>query len=62
MKILDTFLLMLLIVMCADLLYLFYAGAWRDSIAAIEIIEIALLYGIGIMASWRLILKIKELL
>lgn len=35
---------MLLIVLAGDLLYLYYAGAWYDSVYWIELAEVVLLY------------------
>ena len=35
---------LILLVLAADLLYLYYAGAWHDPIIFIEITEVVLLY------------------
>lgn len=37
----------MLVVTCADLLYLYYGGYWFDPIVMIERIEVLLLYLIG---------------
>lgn len=45
-----------LVVLSADLLYLYHSGYWYDPIRAIEIVEVCLLYffiGLGILAIIR---------
>lgn len=45
----------LLVVLAADLLYLYYAGGWYDPIRIIEITEVLLLYVIILVAMFRII-------
>ncbi len=52
---------MLLSVLAADLLYLYYAGMWYDPICWLVAYEIALLYGIFILGIAQMIVEAKEL-
>jgi len=52
----------LLILLPADLIYLYFAGAWYDSRVAIEIAEVVLLCFISLFGVWRLFRYSKGLL
>ena len=60
-KIIDVFLMGILVVLSADLLYLYYSGAWYDPYAFIEISEIVLLYLFSIFGTLRIIHILREL-
>lgn len=60
-KIVDAVLMGILVVLSADILYLYYSGAWYDPIILIEISEVALLYLFSIVGTVRIILKLLEL-
>ena len=60
-KIIDVFLMGVLVVLAADLLYLYYSGAWYDPYAFIEISEIVLLYLFTIFGTLRIIHILREL-
>lgn len=51
----------LLIVLSADLIYLYFAGGWYDPRVAIEIAEVILLCFISLFGVWRLFRHNKEL-
>ena len=51
---------MLLLALAADLLYLYYAGAWYDPVLETEIAELVLLYIIACFAVLRAIFHVKE--
>ena len=51
----------LLIVLSADLIYLYFAGAWYDPRVAIEIAEVILLCFISLFGIWRFFRHNKEL-
>lgn len=51
---------MMLLVVSADLLYLYYAGAWTDLNRATLIAELVCLYGFIAFAIWRVYRHIKE--
>lgn len=51
---------LMLTVLAADLLYLFYAGAWHDPVAAIETAEAVALYALAVFGLVRFILHMKE--
>lgn len=51
----------ILVVLSADLLYLYYSGAWYDPYAFIEISEIVLLYLFSIFGTLRIIHILREL-
>ena len=52
---------MLLSVLAADLLYLYYAGMWYDPICWLVAYEIALLYGIFIIGIIQSVIAAKGL-
>ena len=45
----------LLIILPADLLYLYFMGAWYDPIRAIEVTELVILWGAMLLGIWRVI-------
>lgn len=50
----------MLVVLAGDLLYLYYAGAWTDPIAAVLISELVFLWGFIALGVWRIITHVKE--
>ena len=60
-KILDAFLMGFLVILSADVLYLYYSGAWYDPYILIEISEVVLLYLFSIIGTVRIVLKLREL-
>ena len=59
--ILDVLLLGIMVVLAGDLLYLYFAGAWYDPSAIIEISELATLYLVIILGVGRVAFKIRSL-
>lgn len=49
-----------LIIYSADLLYLYYIGAWHDPIKAIELTEIALLYFFIVLGVSYIIWRVRK--
>jgi hypothetical protein len=60
-KIVDVFLMGILVVLSVDLLYLYYRGAWYDPSVFIEIAEIVLLYLFSIFGTLRIVHILREL-
>ena len=60
-KIVDAILMGVLVVLSADILYLYYSGAWYDPYILIEISEVVLLYLFTIVGTVRIFLKLREL-
>jgi len=60
-KIVDAILMGVLVVLSADILYLYYSGAWYDPNILIEISEVVLLYLFTIVGTVRIFLKLREL-
>ena len=60
-KIVDVILMGILVVLAADLLYLYYSGAWYDPYAFIEISEIVLLYLFTIFGILRIVHILRDL-
>ncbi len=59
-KILDLFLLGFLVVCAADLIYLYFAGAWYD-ILLIEVTELIFLVGLIVVGIARTVVKFRDL-
>ena len=58
--ILDNFLIAVLVVCASDLLYLYFMGAWRCYIKAIEYSEVVALVLLAVIGTIRIIYKFKE--
>ena len=59
--IIDVILMGILVVLSADILYLYYSGAWYDPYLFIEISEVVLLYSFSLVGIVRIVYKLKEL-
>ena len=59
--ILDTFLLTLLVVCSADLIYLNYVNAWHDPCQLIEVTELAILTILIVVGVIRITIRITKL-
>ena len=51
----------ILVVLSADVLYLYYSGAWYDPYVFIEISEIVLLYSFSLIGIVRIVYKLREI-
>ena len=59
--IVDVILMGILVVLSADILYLYYSGAWYDPYTLIEITEVVLLYVLLIVGTIRIVYKLRDL-
>ena len=60
-KIVDVILMGILVVLSADILYLYYSGAWYDPYTLIEISEVVLLYVFLAVGTIRIVYKLRDL-
>ena len=60
-KIVDVILMGILVALSADILYLYYSGAWYDPYTLIEITEVVLLYVLLIVGPIRIVYKLRDL-
>lgn len=59
--IIDVILMGILVVLSADILYLYYSGAWYDPYIFIEISEVVLLYSFSLIGIVRIVYQLREL-
>ena len=52
---------MIAVVKSADILYLYYSGAWYDPYTLIEITEVVLLYVLLVVGTIRIVYKLRDL-
>jgi hypothetical protein len=50
------------VVSCSDLLYLYHSKAWHDSITAIEISEVCLMYLFIIVGILYFVIQVRKLI
>jgi len=60
-KIVDVILMGILVVLSADILYLYYSGAWYDPYTLIEITEVVLLYVLLVVGTIQIVYKLRDL-
>lgn len=59
--IIDVILMGILVVLSADMLYLYYSGAWYDPHIFIEISEVVLLYSFSLIGIVRIVYQLRDL-
>ena len=60
-KIVDVILMGILVALSADILYLYYSGAWYDPYKLIEITEVVLLYVLLVVGTIPIVFKLRDL-